>query len=130
MMRYITALLSALLCINCFDCAAQDNLFETSLVSKQQQWRNVDVNMSFYDYRKACRHNRRLLLDGLSQHTERALASIGLPGKGFQLIGAAASLSFHGARMQLGKRKTLAFGLNRIRHKDRALYLRISMDWK
>lgn len=93
------------------------------------QWRTVDANMSGDEYETAYRRNLRLVRNTLKSYSKDALASIGVPEVGVDLMGAAVGLAVHDARFHLNKSKTLALELKDVANDDRTLFLGVKVDW-
>jgi len=95
----------------------------------QQQWRTIDADMSPYEYRVASRRNKRLLIDIMTFHSKRALASTGISEDTMGLVGAAALLPVRDTRFHLNRSRTLAVEFQDVMEGDRTLLLEFKRKW-
>ena len=93
-------------------------------------WREFDASMSDEEYEDAYRDNQRFLRKFVTNYSESALTSIGVPKAGIDLMGAAAGLAVgQNARFYLNDSKLFAVELKDATEDDRAVILGIKVDW-
>ncbi len=97
--------------------------------TRQQQWRTIDADMSPYEYQVASRQNKRLLIDIMTFHSKRALASTGISEDAMSLVGAAALLPVRDTRFHLNKSRTLAVEFQDVMDGERTLLLEFKRKW-
>lgn len=98
----------------------------------RDDWRTVSGDMSPQAYRKAYRHNQRMVRDAVKAYSNGALRSAGVPETGIRLLGAAAGLAVDGdARLYLNrsKNKRLALEFRDVIDNDRGVVLGIRLKW-
>lgn len=78
--------------------------------------------MSSEEYREAFRHNRRLVRDTL----RNTITSLGVPGTGVDLMGAAIALAVDDPSLHLNK--TMALEFKDLAKEDRRVDFRINFD--
>lgn len=100
-----------------------------NLEAEQQNLHRVDMSMSLREYEDISSRNWRFLRNNLRSYSENALAIIGMPEQGINLMGAAMGLAFNDSRLNLNKSKTLAIEIKDVRDSDRTLYLGVNLDW-
>ena len=100
-----------------------------NLEAEQQNLHRVDMSMSLREYEDISSRNWRSLRNNLRSYSENALAIIGMPEQGINLMGAAMGLAFNDSRLNLNKSKTLAIEIKDVRDSDRTLYLGVNLDW-
>lgn len=96
---------------------------------QQSQWRTIDADMSPYEYRLASRQNKRLVIDIMTFHSKRALASTGIPEQVIGLTGTAALLPVRDTRFHLNSSRTLAVEFQDVMDGDRTLFLEFKRKW-
>ena len=87
------------------------------------------MSMSLREYDDISNRNLRFLRKNLRSYSENALAVIGMPEQGINLMGAALGLAFNDSRLNLNKSKTLALEIKDVSESDRTLYLGVNLDW-
>lgn len=100
-----------------------------NLEAEQQNLHRVDMSMSLREYEDISSRNWRFLRNNLRSYSENALAIIGMPEQGINLMGAALGLAFNDSKLNLNKSKTLAIEIKDVRDSDRTLYLGVNLDW-
>lgn len=105
------------------------NSSSTDHETQRQQWRTIDADMSPYEYRVASRKNKRLLIDTMTFHTKRALASTGIPEQAIGLAGTAALLPVRDTRFHLNRSRSLAVEFQDVMDGDRTLFLEFKRKW-
>lgn len=95
----------------------------------QQHLHRVDMSMSLREYDDISNRNLRFLRKNMRSYSENALAVIGMPEQGINLMGAALGLAFNDSRLNLNKSKTLALEIKDVSESDRTLYLGVNLDW-
>lgn len=94
------------------------------------RWREFDASMSDAEYEDACRDNQRFLRKFVTNYSEGALTSIGVPKAGIDLMGVAAGLAAgQNARFYLNDSKLFAVELKDATEDDRAVFVGIKVDW-
>jgi hypothetical protein len=110
-------------------CAEYRNSSATDYETHQSQWRTIDADMSPYEYRLASRQNKRLVIDIMTFHSKRALASTGIPEQAIGLAGTAALLPVRDTRFHLNRSRTLAVEFQDVTDEDRTLFLEFKKKW-
>ena len=90
----------------------------------QQQWEYVDADMSSAEYRRAYRRNQRLVVHAVKD----TLRSLGVSESGANTM-SAIGLTLSGAPVHLNRSETMALEVTDVADKDRALYLRLKLEW-
>jgi hypothetical protein len=98
--------------------------------TQQPRWQTIDADMSPYEYRVASRQNKRLVIDIMTFHPKRALASTGIPGQAIGLAGTAALLPLRDTRFHLNSSRTLAVEFQDVMDGDRTLLLEFKRKWQ
>ena len=97
--------------------------------AERLQWKHVDEYMSAKEYREASRHNRQVFRKAAHEALENTLMSYGIPRKGVAITGAAVGLAVKGAKMDLNDSKTLTMEVKDVASEDRAISLKLKLDW-
>jgi len=129
-MRTTEIVLLLLVAGNSAVCAEHRDSSAADDKTQQQQWRNIDADMSPYEYRVACRQNKRLVIDTMAFHSKRALAPAGIPEQAIGLAGTAALLPIHDTRFHLNRSRTLAVEFQDVMDGDRTLFLEFKRTWQ
>jgi hypothetical protein len=110
-------------------CAEDRNSSAADYETQQSQWRSIDADMSPYEYRVASRQNKRLVIDIMTFHSKRALASTGISEDAMGLVGTAALLPVRDTRFHLNRSRTLAVEFQDVTDEDRTLLLEFKRKW-
>lgn len=94
-----------------------------------QYWSRVDPNMSREEYAEIYTHNQKFALKTLMSYTNDTLESVGMPGQGINLMGAAIDLAINGPRLDMNINESLSFELKDVDISERALYFGVTLDW-
>ena len=129
MIRTITIASAILLTAISIVHAADREIALPNLGSKHMYFQGIDMNTSPREYQETYNRNRRIVSKSLRSYSINALEVTGIPRQGILLMGAAYDLATDGARLDLNKSKTLALELNDVGNSERAMYLRVNLDW-
>ena len=95
-----------------------------------QSFHRVETNLSPREYKELYNHNQKVVRDTLRSYSNNVLKKIGIPEEGGHLMGAALGLVVNDRLgLDLNKSKTLALELNDVGNSERAIYLRVNLDW-
>ena len=109
--------------------AADKEIALPDLGSDQPYFQGIDMDTSPREYQEIYNRNRRIVSQSLSSYSINALEVTGIPRQGILLMGAAYNLATDGARLDLNKSKTLTLEFNDVGNSERAMYLRVNLDW-
>ena len=129
MIRTITIASAILLTAISIVHAADREIALPNLGSEHSYFQGIDMNTSPREYQEIYNRNRRIVSQSLRSYSINALEVTGIPRQGILLMGAAYNLATDGARLDLNKSKTLALELNDVGNSERAMYLRVNLDW-
>ena len=109
--------------------AAYKEIALPDLGSDHPYFQGIDMNTSPREYQEIYSHNRRIVSQSLRTYSLNALEVTGIPRQGILLMGAAYDLATDGARLNLNESKTLVLEFNDVGDSERAMYLRVNLDW-
>jgi hypothetical protein len=95
----------------------------------RDQWQRFDPRMTSEDYMEISRNNLRMARRALTSYSHERLTSLWVPEMGINVLGTAIGLATSTARFHVNKSKTVAVEFDSLAEEERALTLKVKIDW-